>query len=71
MGTLYCLKCAQTAEADTFDKADELIDHAGSSKQCSGNQSYLRWNNEKLTESVITAKVTTPKKSNTTTTKRK
>lgn len=48
MGTLYCLKCAQTAEADTFAEADERIDHAATSKRCSGNLNYMRWNGEML-----------------------
>lgn len=57
MGKLYCLKCAQTVEAPSFAQADSLIDHAGTSKKCSGNPDYMRWNNEKI-GSVITAKVT-------------
>ena len=48
MGTLNCLKCAQTVEAKTFKEADVLIDHAACSRKCSGNPDYMRWNGEKL-----------------------
>jgi len=47
-GVLYCLKCAQTVEADSFEQADALINHASGSKSCSGNTDYMRWNGEKL-----------------------
>jgi hypothetical protein len=48
MGTLYCLKCAQTVKAKTLAEADVLIDHAATSKKCSGNTDYMRWDGEKL-----------------------
>lgn len=70
MGTLFCLKCAQSVTADTFAEADVLINHAATSKQCSGNLSYMRWNNEILTVDIINAKSTITVKA-TTTTKRK
>ncbi len=61
MGKLYCLKCTQSAEASTFEQADILIDHAASSKKCSGNPDYLRWNGEKLGKESIKPKIVTPK----------
>ena len=48
MGKLYCLKCTQSAECETFKEADALIDHAGSSKKCAAKREYLRWNGEPL-----------------------
>ena len=59
MGTLTCLKCAQTIEAPSFAQADVLINHAANSRKCSGNPDYMRWNGEKL--GVITPAKETPK----------
>jgi len=42
-GTLHCLKCGQVVEAESFAKADELIDHAKTSKKCSGDPKNLVW----------------------------
>lgn len=42
-GTLNCLKCGQTVEAESFEKADELIDHAATSKKCSGDPKNMVW----------------------------
>ena len=46
MGKLSCQRCGATAEGETFEEADERIDHAlGLSKgrPCSGKQSDLIW----------------------------
>ncbi len=58
-GTLLCLKCAQSVDADSFGEADVIINHAATSKQCSGNLSYMRWNGEPLTDDIINAKIVT------------
>ena len=68
-GTLLCLKCAQSVDADSFSEADVIINHAATSKQCSGDLSYMRWDGEPLTDSIINAKSTITVK--TTTTSRK
>ncbi|MDH3833834.1 MAG: hypothetical protein OES34_06700 [Nitrosopumilus sp.] len=52
MGTLYCLKCKQTVEADTFAEADSLIDHGAKSIKCSADKSYIRWNGEAIVGTV-------------------
>ena len=57
MGTLNCLKCAQTVEAPTFAEADVLINHAACSRKCSGDESYMRWNGEPLTGQVLSPPV--------------
>jgi len=47
MGKLICTKCKATAEASTFEKADELIDHARGvlrGKPCQANPLNLLWN---------------------------
>lgn len=46
MGKLTCSRCFATAEADSQEKADELIDHARGQiigRPCSGKQSDLSW----------------------------
>jgi len=46
MGQLSCNRCGATAEADTQEDADVLIDHALGQKigrPCSGKQSDLVW----------------------------
>jgi len=63
MGTLNCLKCAQTVDAPSFAQADSIIDHAACSRTCSGNPDYMRWNGEKLGLAETVA-VPTIKKSN-------
>jgi len=52
MGTLYCLKCKQTVEADTFAEADSLIDHGAKSIKCSAAREYIRWNGEVIVGTV-------------------
>jgi len=50
MGVLSCQRCGATAEGETFEQADERIDHAvGLSKgrACSGKTSDLIWNGAK------------------------
>jgi hypothetical protein len=46
MGSLICKTCGATAEGDTFDDADSLIDHSvGTSKgkPCGGNPLDMIW----------------------------
>ncbi len=46
MGKLSCKRCGATAEADSQEEADELIDHARGvmiGRPCSGKQSDLVW----------------------------
>ena len=57
MGTLECQRCTATAEADTFEEADSLIDHAYGriiSRDCAGDEKDLVWNGEPAFE--ITSK---------------
>ncbi len=69
MGKLSCSRCGASAEADSREKADELIDHARGQmigRPCSGKQSDLTWTGGATTkrESVVVEKVTEkPKKS--------
>ena len=54
MGTLSCIRCKATAEGNTFEEADEKIDHAiGTSKgwPCSGNPDFLVWSGGKSVKS--------------------
>jgi len=47
MGKLKCQRCTATAEADTFEEADSLIDHAYGriiSRPCAGDDKDLIWN---------------------------
>ena len=60
-GILHCLKCGQTVKAESFDKADELIDHAATSKECSGNPSYMQWTENDTVTSETRKKSTTKK----------
>ncbi len=50
MGDLSCKRCGAHAQADTRERADELIDHARGQmigRPCSGKQSDLVWNGAK------------------------
>ncbi len=50
MGVLSCKRCGAHADADTREKADDLIDHAVGrmiGKPCSGKQSDLVWTGAK------------------------
>ncbi|MCH7590546.1 hypothetical protein IIB34_05875 [PVC group bacterium] len=50
MGQLSCNRCGATAEGDTQEQADVLIDHARGQmigRPCSGKQSDLVWNGQK------------------------
>jgi len=71
MGKLYCLKCKQEVEANTFAEANSLIDHAAKSIRCAGKDNNLRWNGERVVgtvslldkiPAVITAKTVPPAK---------
>lgn len=49
MGELICLKCKAKIKADTFEQADEQIDHSvGKSRGhlCDGSDLNLRWNDK-------------------------
>jgi len=46
MGTLSCQRCFATAEGNTQEEADELIDHALGmmiGRPCEGKASDLKW----------------------------
>lgn len=43
MGTLKCIVCGITAEADNKDEAIAKIDHAANSKKCDGKDSNCTW----------------------------
>ncbi len=50
MGVLSCKRCGAHADADTRERADELIDHARGQmigRPCSGKQSDLVWDGAK------------------------
>jgi hypothetical protein len=50
MGVLSCKRCGAHAQADTRERADELIDHAIGQmigRPCSGKQSDLKWDGVK------------------------
>lgn len=68
MGRLHCLRCKEEVEADTFDEATAIIDHAAKSIKCNGKDENLRWNDEPVVGTVSllvdipVAKATTTKK---------
>ena len=43
MGTLKCVKCGITAEADNKIEALSKIDHAVNSKKCDGKDENCAW----------------------------
>lgn len=50
MGVLSCKRCGAHAQADTRERADDLIDHALGQmigRPCSGKQSDLKWDGAK------------------------
>lgn len=64
MGVLKCARCQQFAEASTQKKADELINHAASSKvRCAGLADHLVWHENAIVENgkILLPNITTPK----------
>ncbi len=46
MGSLICITCGAKAEGDTFDVADDLIDHSigtAKGKPCGGDPRDMTW----------------------------
>jgi len=43
MGVLVCKKCGANAEADTQEKANEIIDHAATKVKCEGTEDLELW----------------------------
>ncbi len=64
MGDLSCKRCGAHAQADTRERADELIDHARGQmigRPCSGAQSDLVWDGAKAEpKKIVSVEVEVP-----------
>ena len=64
MGQLSCNRCGATAEGDTQEQADVLIDHARGQmigRPCSGKQSDLVWDGAKAEpKKIVSVEVEVP-----------